>query len=169
MTASPDPAGPTAPLAADCARCVGLCCVVLPFGRSADFAFDKAGGEPCRHLVGPGQGAGCAIHARLRESGMRGCTVYECLGAGQQVVQVTYRGRAVGTDPEVQAVFAVVRRLHELLVLLGEAERRGDPAPAARAAALARTVAPPAPATRRRCSPSTSTPCGPPPATCCAR
>lgn len=26
---------------ADCSRCFGLCCVALPFARSADFAVDK--------------------------------------------------------------------------------------------------------------------------------
>lgn len=31
-------------LQADCARCFGLCCVALPYARSADFAFDKDGG-----------------------------------------------------------------------------------------------------------------------------
>jgi len=39
-------------LRADCERCFGLCCVVPAFARSADFAFDKAAGEPCRHLGG---------------------------------------------------------------------------------------------------------------------
>ncbi|MFD2352498.1 hypothetical protein ACFSTC_29280 [Nonomuraea ferruginea] len=29
-------------LKADCASCSGLCCVALPFSRSADFAVDKA-------------------------------------------------------------------------------------------------------------------------------
>ncbi|WP_442277551.1 hypothetical protein [Terrabacter sp. 2YAF2] len=33
-------------LEADCAQCFGLCCVALPFTRSADFPVDKA--EPAR-------------------------------------------------------------------------------------------------------------------------
>jgi uncharacterized protein YjbI with pentapeptide repeats len=103
-------------LTPDCARCVGLCCVVLPFARSTDFAFDKAAGEECRHLDGPA----CSIHADLLTAGMRGCVAYECFGAGQQVVQVTYAGRDL-TGPlraEAGEVYAVVRRLHEMQALL---------------------------------------------------
>ena len=37
-------------LRADCSRCAGLCCVAPPFAASADFAFDKPAGQPCRHL-----------------------------------------------------------------------------------------------------------------------
>lgn len=97
---------------------MGLCCVVLPFARSTDFAFDKAAGEECRHLDGPA----CGIHDRLLTSGMCGCVAYECFGAGQQVVQVTYAGREL-TGPlraEAGAVYAVVRRLHEIQALLLE-------------------------------------------------
>jgi len=106
----------------DCARCVGLCCVALPFRESHGFAFAKDAGEPCRHLDGA---YGCSIHALLRESGMSGCTTYECFGAGQHVTQVlyagaTWRGRADG-GAEMFAVFAVVQRLHEMLVLLDQA------------------------------------------------
>jgi len=106
----------------DCASCVGLCCVALPFRESHGFAFAKDAGEPCRHLDG---GYGCSIHARLRESGMSGCTSYECFGAGQHVTQVlyagaTWRGRPDG-GAEMFAVFAVVQRLHEMLVLLDQA------------------------------------------------
>jgi pentapeptide repeat protein len=106
----------------DCARCVGLCCVALPFRESHGFAFAKDAGEACRHLDGA---YGCSIHALLRESGMGGCTSYECFGAGQHVTQVlyqgaTWRGRADG-GAEMFAVFAVVQRLHEMLVLLDQA------------------------------------------------
>jgi hypothetical protein len=106
----------------DCARCVGLCCVALPFRPSHGFAFAKDAGEPCRNLDGA---YGCSIHATLRESGMAGCTTYECFGAGQHVTQVVYagatwRGSADGGS-EMYAVFAVVQRLHEMLVLLDQA------------------------------------------------
>jgi uncharacterized protein YjbI with pentapeptide repeats len=107
----------------DCARCVGLCCVALPFRVSHGFAFAKEAGEPCRHLDGSYR---CSIHATLRESGMGGCTSYECFGAGQHVTQVLYAGATWREDPdggeEMFAVFAVVQRLHEMLVLLGQAE-----------------------------------------------
>jgi len=106
----------------DCARCLGLCCVALPFRVSHGFAFAKDAGEPCRHLDDSYR---CRIHASLRESGMTGCTSYECFGAGQHVSQVVYagatwRGRPDG-GAEMFAVFAVVQRLHEMLVLLDQA------------------------------------------------
>jgi uncharacterized protein YjbI with pentapeptide repeats len=99
---------------------VGLCCVALPFRPSRDFAFAKDAGEPCRHLD---VGYGCSIHAVLRESGMSGCTSYECFGAGQHVTQVLYGGASWrdGEAGEMFAVFAVVQRLHEMLVLLDQA------------------------------------------------
>jgi uncharacterized protein YjbI with pentapeptide repeats len=116
-------------LTADCSRCAGLCCVALPFAASADFAVDKAAGTPCQHLQSDFR---CGIHAGLREAGYPGCTVYDCFGAGQQVVQVTFGGRDWRGDPEAAgsmfAVFPVVRVLHELLWYLTEA--RGLPAAA---------------------------------------
>ena len=103
-------------LAADCSRCAGLCCVALPFGRSSDFPVDKAAGDPCGHL---GRDFRCGIHDRLREEGYRGCTVFDCFGAGQQVTQVTFGGKdwrsGEGIGAQMFAVFAVMRQLHELL------------------------------------------------------
>src|SRR4051794_27444669 len=64
---------------------------------------------------------------------MVGCTTYECFGAGQHVTQVVYagatwRGSADG-GAEMFAVFAVVQRLHEMLVLLDQAAAlAADPA-----------------------------------------
>lgn len=123
------PARPLLPLAepdrphltADCSRCAGLCCVALPFARSSDFAFTKAAGDPCGNLT---EGFGCGIHARLRTSGMRGCTVYDCFGAGQRVVQGTYAGktwRDGAPAAEMFEVFPVVKHLHELLWYLTDA------------------------------------------------
>jgi hypothetical protein len=112
-----------ADLRGDCENCFGLCCVALPFARSADFAIDKPAGKPCPNL---GPGHRCGIHARLRESGFTGCTVYDCFGAGQKVSQVTFGGRDRDTAPRAEArrmleVFPVVRQLHELLWYLTEA------------------------------------------------
>ena len=109
-------------LGADCDSCVGLCCVALTFVRSADFAFDKPAGEPCRHLDGDRL---CTIHDRLRPSGFKGCTVYDCFGAGQKVTQQLFDGRSwraePGLGPQMFAAFSVVRRLHELLWYLDRA------------------------------------------------
>jgi uncharacterized protein YjbI with pentapeptide repeats len=109
-------------LQADCARCAGLCCVALPFAASADFAVDKAAGTPCRNLR---EDFRCGIHGELRKAGYPGCTVYDCFGAGQQVVQVTFGGRDWRGSPadaaRMFAVFPVMRTLHELLRYLTEA------------------------------------------------
>ncbi|WP_448072674.1 aminotransferase class V-fold PLP-dependent enzyme [Georgenia yuyongxinii] len=109
-------------LRADCASCFGLCCVALPLTASADFAIDKAAGEPCRHLQ---RDFRCGIHSRLRQEGFPGCTVYDCFGAGQHVSQVTFGGRSWREDPgtagQMFEVFPVVRQLHEMLVYLTEA------------------------------------------------
>ncbi|MFD1504784.1 pentapeptide repeat-containing protein [Georgenia yuyongxinii] len=113
---------PVGALRADCASCFGLCCVALPLTASADFAFDKAAGEPCRNLR---KDFRCGIHSRLRQEGFPGCTVYDCFGAGQHVSQVTFGGRSWREDPttaeQMFAVFPVMRQLHEMLVYLTEA------------------------------------------------
>ncbi|MFD9392752.1 pentapeptide repeat-containing protein [Streptomyces sp. NPDC060000] len=110
-------------LRGDCGNCFGLCCVALPFARSADFAIDKPAGRACPNL---GEDHRCGIHARLRQSGFTGCTVYDCFGAGQKVSQLTFGGRDPRTAPPEEArrmneVFPVVRQLHELLWYLTEA------------------------------------------------
>ncbi|WP_262505090.1 pentapeptide repeat-containing protein [Streptomyces sp. TRM68367] len=112
-----------ADLRGDCERCFGLCCVALPFAASADFAVDKAAGTPCRNLRTDHR---CGIHAKLRQKGFTGCTVYDCFGAGQKVSQVTFGGRDWRADGKEHArrmvdVFPVVRQLHELLWYLTEA------------------------------------------------
>jgi uncharacterized protein YjbI with pentapeptide repeats len=130
---------PAPDLRADCGNCFGLCCVALAFTRSSDFARDKKAGEPCRHLDGDHR---CGIHDGLRDAGYRGCTVYDCFGAGQQVSQVTFAGRDWRDAPDRgRAMFAslpVMRQLHELLwylawtLTLREAAGVHDAASAAR-------------------------------------
>ncbi len=103
-------------LRADCARCVGLCCVATAFSVSADFAIDKPAGRPCPNLAADHR---CGIHARLRDSGFAGCVAYDCFGAGQRVAQELFPAADWRTDPAAAtamfAAFAVVRQLHELL------------------------------------------------------
>jgi len=109
-------------LSADCARCFGLCCVALSFQRSADFALDKPAGDPCVNLQ---PDFACGIHERLRPSGFKGCSVFDCFGAGQAVAQTSYQGVSWRDNPgsrqEMFAVFPVMRDLHELLWYLSEA------------------------------------------------
>jgi len=111
-----------ASLRADCERCFGLCCVAPTFAASADFAIDKAAGQACPHLQADFR---CGIHTRLRQQGFRGCAVYDCFGAGQQVSHVTFGGQdwrqAPRTARQMFAVFPIMRQLHELLWYLTEA------------------------------------------------
>ena len=106
----------------DCSRCFGLCCVALPFARSADFPVSKSAGTPCRNLA---PDFSCGIHAGLREQGWKGCTVFDCFGAGQQVSQVSFGGVSWRDAPETAtrmfAVLPVMHQLHEMLAHLSEA------------------------------------------------
>lgn len=108
-------------LQADCERCFGLCCVALPFAATADFAVDKEAGKPCANLRLDFR---CGIHDSLRQQGFRGCTVYDCFGAGQKVSQTTYGGRDWRRNPasaqQMFDVFPIMRQLHELLWYLHE-------------------------------------------------
>lgn len=121
-TAQETAPGVPSELEADCVRCFGLCCVGLPFSRSAEFAVDKDAGVPCHNLQ---PDLSCSIHERLRESGFSGCAVYDCFGAGQKVSQITFGGKdwrgEAATAREMFRVFPVVRQLHELLWYLTEA------------------------------------------------
>jgi uncharacterized protein YjbI with pentapeptide repeats len=117
-------------LVPDCGSCFGLCCVALPFAKSQDFARDKSAGTPCHNLQ---DDFGCGIHTRLRDEGYRGCTVFDCFGAGQKISQVTFEGVSWRERPEnaraMGEVFPVMRQLHELLRYLSEVLelRRAEP------------------------------------------
>lgn len=126
------PKGHAATLVADCARCVGLCCVALAFARSADFAFDKAAGDPCVNLEDDFR---CGIHPMLRDHGFAGCTVFDCHGAGQKVTITTFGGRSWREDADLRdrmfAVFPIVRTLHEMLWYLHTVDARVETRPIA--------------------------------------
>jgi uncharacterized protein YjbI with pentapeptide repeats len=109
-------------LRADCESCFALCCVAPAFSASTDFAINKNAGHACPNLQSDFR---CGIHTRLGQQGFRGCTVYDCFGAGQKVSQVTFGGqdwrRAPRTAKQMFEVFPIVRDLHELLWYLTEA------------------------------------------------
>lgn len=109
-------------LQADCEKCFGICCVALPYAASADFANDKDAGQPCQNLQSDFR---CGVHDSLRQRGFRGCTVYDCFGAGQKVSHVTFNGRDWRQAPESAKqmfdVFIIMRQLNELLWYLTEA------------------------------------------------
>jgi hypothetical protein len=73
----------------------------------------------------------CRIHTSLRDKGFRGCTVFDCFGAGQYVSATLFGGRswpdAPDTAPEMFATFGVMRQLHELLWYLTQACARPLP------------------------------------------
>ncbi|GMK43573.1 hypothetical protein PghCCS26_07000 [Paenibacillus glycanilyticus] len=109
-------------LRGDCDNCFGLCCIALPFAASADFAIDKQSGQPCRNLRNDYR---CGIHSNLRQQGFRGCTVYDCFGAGQKLSQHTFGGRSWREEPQaanlMYEVFPVMWHLQELLWYLADA------------------------------------------------
>ena len=126
----------------DCANCFALCCTAFGFLRSADFALDKPAGTPCRNLASD---FSCTIHDRLRPRGFRGCTVFDCFGAGQNVSQGQFAGKswleAPGTKDEMFAAFKAARQLHEMLWHLAEAqERTFDPDASDRVARFRDTI-----------------------------
>lgn len=106
----------------DCEKCFGFCCVALCFSASDGFPTDKDAGKPCVNLQ---QDFNCTIHKSLREKGLKGCTAYDCFGAGQKVAQVTYNGhdwrQVQGSAKQMFEVFLIMRQLHEMLWYLTEA------------------------------------------------
>lgn len=106
----------------DCKNCLGFCCVALYFSASEGFPTDKESGKPCINLKSD---FSCSIHKELRKKGLKGCTAYDCFGAGQKVAQVTYKGidwrQSDDLAKEMFEVFLVMRQLHEMLWYLTEA------------------------------------------------
>ncbi|ADL53945.1 pentapeptide repeat-containing protein [Clostridium cellulovorans] len=106
----------------DCKKCFGFCCIALYFSASDGFPTDKEAGEPCINLC---KDFSCAIHKDLRNKGLKGCTAYDCFGAGQRVAQGTYRGENWQQNKELSKqmfqVFLVMRQLHEMLWYLTNA------------------------------------------------
>src|SRR4051794_37394756 len=83
----------------DCENCFGLCCTALNLLVSNDFPINKPAGQPCINLQPDYR---CQIHGRLRDEGFKGCTVFDCLGAGQVVSQVTFKGLSWRENPEIR-------------------------------------------------------------------
>lgn len=111
----------------DCEKCFGFCCVALYFSASEGFPINKDAGKPCINLKSDFK---CTVHGDLRKKGLKGCTAYDCFGAGQKVAQVTYGGHDWMKKPETSKqmfdVFLVMRQLHEMLWYLTEALRIQD-------------------------------------------
>ncbi|MGL5330241.1 MAG: pentapeptide repeat-containing protein [Peptostreptococcaceae bacterium] len=106
----------------DCKNCFGFCCVALYFSKMDGFPNDKSAGTPCINLK---KDYSCAIHKNLRSKGLKGCTIYDCFGAGQKVAKDTYENKSWNESPqlanEMFEVFLVMRQLHEMLWYLTDA------------------------------------------------
>jgi hypothetical protein len=106
---------------------------------------------PCTHLRDDFR---CGIHDRLGDRGFPGCTVFDCFGAGQRIVQVLSAGRTWREDPalaaEQFALLPVVQGLHEMLWHLAEAAELAPGPEIAQARSALRTLAGGTPADLRR-------------------
>lgn len=109
-------------LKADCSKCFGLCCTALTIVASSDFAINKPAGASCPNLQ---KDFRCKIHNHLRSKGFKGCTVFDCLGAGQKVSQDTFNGFSWQEHPEIAekmfGVFPVMEQLYEMIAFVAEA------------------------------------------------
>ncbi|WP_144511909.1 pentapeptide repeat-containing protein [Bacillus sp. FJAT-22090] len=109
-------------LTADCSKCFGLCCTALNIIASSDFRLNKPAGTPCMNLQSD---YSCQVHSQLREKGFKGCTVFDCLGAGQVVSQVTFNGKSWRDNPETREkmfqVFPIMEQIHEMIAYTAEA------------------------------------------------
>ncbi|MFF2177774.1 pentapeptide repeat-containing protein [Lysinibacillus sp. NPDC058147] len=109
-------------LQADCQSCFGLCCTALNIAASSDFAINKAAGTPCPNLQSD---FSCQIHSTLRDQGFKGCTVFDCLGAGQKVSQTTFHGQDWRQHPEISekmfSAFPIMEQLYEMIAYVSEA------------------------------------------------
>ncbi len=105
----------------DCANCSGLCCVALFFSKVDGFPINKSAGYPCINLL---KDYRCKIHPELESRKMKGCIGYDCLGAGQHVTQVIYKGNTWSDTPdkstEIFDVFTAVFDLFQIRYYLEE-------------------------------------------------
>ncbi|MDT8719417.1 pentapeptide repeat-containing protein [Clostridium sp. 19966] len=105
----------------DCKNCFGLCCVALYFSSSEGFPQNKEAGNPCKNLK---ENFTCAVHKTLIAKGLKGCTAYDCFGAGQKLSQLTFKGISWRDLPDAALMFdsfLVMRQLQEMLWYLTEA------------------------------------------------
>ncbi|KQU06351.1 hypothetical protein ASG56_01235 [Rhodococcus sp. Leaf7] len=99
--------------------------MAFAFTRSSDFPVDKNAGDPCPNLS---TSFSCTVHDSLDSRGFRGCSAFDCFGAGQHVSSRLSGGRTWRDDPSTAAsmfaAFRTVTALHELLWHLTHARHR---------------------------------------------
>lgn len=95
---------------------------MLAFDKGKDFAFDKNPCEACRNL----SRHSCTIHDKLTQEGFPGCVAYDCLGAGNRVIQEVFAGQSWQDEPRLIPVmmeaFSAMREVHKRIDLLRAAE-----------------------------------------------
>ncbi len=100
----------------DCKSCSGLCCVALCYLKTDGFPSNKEAGVPCEYLRSDFK---CSIHKKLSEMDMKGCMVYDCLGAGQKVSKKIFQDVNWSTNPDMAKdifqAFLNVLKLHQIL------------------------------------------------------
>ena len=61
----------------------------------------------------------------LENQGFKGCSVFDCLGAGQKVSQTTFHGQNWRQSPEISEkmfrVFPIMEQLYEMIAYVAEA------------------------------------------------
>ena len=67
---------------ADCARCVGLCCIVMAHEPEHGFPEPKPANHRCRNLSAENR---CMVFDHLEVEGYKVCRAYDCHGAGPMV------------------------------------------------------------------------------------
>ncbi len=106
-------------LVADCSQCAALCCVAMAFDEGEMFACDKPAGVACQNLSDDKK---CKIYDSLEDEGFRGCVQYDCLGAGQRVVQEMFPNTDWRKDkvvaPDIFEAFRIMRLVHQWLEYL---------------------------------------------------
>ena len=111
-------------LRGECKDCFGLCCTALYFSKTDGFPQNKDAGKPCLNLENDFK---CKVHNNLIKKGLKGCTSYDCFGAGQRIAQVIYKGQDWRSNPEKSQemfdTFLVMVQVHEMLWYLAEALR----------------------------------------------
>ncbi|MGM9933606.1 pentapeptide repeat-containing protein [uncultured Clostridium sp.] len=109
-------------LKSDCKNCFGLCCTALFFSVCDGFPQNKDAGKPCINLKNDFT---CSIHNNLRKKGLKGCTSYECFGAGQKTSQITCNGVSWRDNSQSASdifdSFLIIRQLHEIMWYLTQA------------------------------------------------
>lgn len=109
-------------LRADCKKCFGLCCIAFHFSTTDGFPMDKKIGEPCLNLK---EDFTCNVHNNLWNDGLKGCVVFDCIGAGQKISQGTFNGKDWRQFPSLMnsmfEVFSIMLQLYQMLWYLYEA------------------------------------------------